>query len=90
MLTNEKIADAAVLGRPDVEAGELPMAFIVAKTKISEKEVMDYVKTRVSPHKCLRGGVIFVDSIPKSASGKILRRELRVQLKKLMQLQSKL
>ena len=66
------------------------MAFIVTKAEISEQEITDYVKARVSPQKCLRGGVQFVDSIPKSASGKILRRELRKLIQKSTELKSKL
>jgi acyl-coenzyme A synthetase/AMP-(fatty) acid ligase len=45
--------------------------------KISEKEIKDFVKSKVASYKQLRGGVIFVEAIPKNASGKILRRQLR-------------
>ncbi|EDV29294.1 uncharacterized protein TRIADDRAFT_19929 [Trichoplax adhaerens] len=90
LLTNEKIADAAVIGRPDLEAGELPMAFIVKKSEISKEEIIEFVKSKVSPHKYLRGGIEFADIIPKSASGKILRRELRKRVAELTKLQSKL
>lgn len=71
------VADAAVIGREDEEAGEIPVAFIVRKDgeTLSAEALMDYVAERVAPHKKIRT-VTFVDEIPKTASGKILRREL--------------
>ncbi|KAJ3289115.1 putative fatty-acid--CoA ligase FadD10 [Borealophlyctis nickersoniae] len=81
LLAHPLIADAAVIPRPDVEgaAGEVPRAFVVLKpdANLTEKEVQDFVAERVAYHKKLRGGVKFVDAIPKAASGKILRRVLR-------------
>ncbi|KAI8046446.1 uncharacterized protein LOC128252834 [Drosophila gunungcola] len=84
LLTNEKIKDAAVIGKPDEEAGELPLAFVVkqANVQLTENEVIQFVNDNASPAKRLRGGVIFVDEIPKNPSGKILRRILRDMLKK--------
>ncbi|KAM8707266.1 hypothetical protein ACLKA7_011372 [Drosophila subpalustris] len=84
LLTNDKIKDAAVIGKPDEEAGELPMAFVVkqANVQLTESEVIQFVQERASPAKRLRGGVIFIDEIPKNPSGKILRRVLREMLKK--------
>ncbi|XP_067617505.1 luciferin 4-monooxygenase isoform X2 [Eurosta solidaginis] len=84
LLTNTKIKDAAVVGKPDEEAGELPMAFVVkqANAILSEDDVIKFVAERASPAKRLRGGVVFVDEIPKNPSGKILRRVLRDMLKK--------
>lgn len=75
--THPNVADVAVVGIPDDEAGELPKAFIVPKGEVTEKEIIDFVAEKVSPHKKLRGGVEFVEQIPKTASGKILKRELR-------------
>lgn len=49
---------------------------------ITEQVVKDYVEKNLAAHKQLRGGVIFVSDIPKSSSGKILRRELRDHAKK--------
>jgi acyl-coenzyme A synthetase/AMP-(fatty) acid ligase len=53
----------------------VPKAFVVLKGEATPKEIMDFVAARVAPHKKLRG-VEFIDKIPKSASGKILRRVL--------------
>ena len=89
-MTNPNIADVAVIGRPDESAGELPMAFIVKSGKITKQEVIEFVKSNVNPQKYLRGGVEFVDVIPKSASGKILRNQLRKRVKESMNLHSKL
>jgi 4-coumarate--CoA ligase len=79
--THEAVNDVAVVQVPDDEAGELPRAYVVlkiseAKTTTSE-DLYDFVKERVAPYKRLDGGIIFTDVIPKSASGKILRRILR-------------
>lgn len=79
LLSNEKVKDCGVIGIPDEESGELPFAFVVKQpgVKLTEKEVQDYVAKTASKPKWLRGGVRFVDEIPKNPSGKLLRRELR-------------
>lgn len=72
-----------MIGKPDEIAGELPMAFVVkAEEDVTEAEIVQYVRDRSSPAKRLRGGVRFIDQIPKNPSGKILRRELRRMLVK--------
>ena len=75
------VADAAVVPKSDVEAGELPIAFVVRKpdVEVTEDDIKAFVKAKVASYKQLRG-VNFTDAIPKSASGKILRRVLREQL----------
>jgi len=92
LLTHPDIADAAVVGvYSDKEATELPRAYVVhaypegvktdaAKIKF-QQDVQKWVEGRVSKHKFLRGGVVVIDIIPKSAAGKILRRQLREKAK---------
>lgn len=77
LLSHPEIADAAVIPYPDEEAGEIPMAFIVRRpgSTPSSAAVMDFVVKQVAPYKKIRR-VEFIDAIPKSAAGKILRREL--------------
>jgi acyl-CoA synthetase (AMP-forming)/AMP-acid ligase II len=77
LIAHEAIDDAAVVPSPDEEAGELPKGFIVLKTgvEIDAEEIMRYVAERVAPYKKLRL-IEFVDEVPKSASGKLLRRVL--------------
>lgn len=75
--SHTEIADAAVIPFPDEVAGQIPMAFIVRQpgSSLREEQVMDFVAKQVAPYKKIRR-VAFVSSIPKSAAGKILRREL--------------
>ncbi len=75
MLSHPAIADVAVIPSPDEEAGEVPKAFVVLKAEATPEEIMAWVAERVSPQKKIRL-VEFVDEVPKSLSGKILRRVL--------------
>ena len=75
LLTNPHIKDAAVVRSPDEEAGEVPKAFVVSDGSLTAEEIMAFVAEHVAPQKKVRR-VEFVDQIPKSPSGKILRRVL--------------
>jgi len=86
LFKNPHVFDAAVIGKPSTELdiGEIPKAFIIlkpeSKGKVSEQQIIGWVAEKISAYKKIRE-VEFVDDIPKSGSGKILRREL-VQLEK--------
>ncbi|MGB9179644.1 MAG: 4-coumarate--CoA ligase family protein, partial [Pyrinomonadaceae bacterium] len=75
LLSHPQIADAAVIPKRDEEAGEVPKAFIVLKSPVAMEEIMAFVAERVAPHKKIRHLEV-IEQIPKSASGKILRRVL--------------
>ncbi|WP_274559834.1 4-coumarate--CoA ligase family protein [Streptomyces spiramyceticus] len=78
LLTHEAVADAAVIGVYDEDGNEVPKAYVVQQpsAQLTEDDVMAYVAQRVAPYKKVRR-VEFVDGVPRAASGKILRRELR-------------
>jgi len=82
LLTHHDIADVAVIGKPDEEAGELPRAYIVKKAgaTIEADDVHKFLNPEVASYKRLTGGIVFVDSIPKSPTGKILRRVLKSKM----------
>jgi acyl-CoA synthetase (AMP-forming)/AMP-acid ligase II len=78
LLTHPQVADAAVVGLPDEEAGEIPAAYVVLKADatVTAEELGSFVSGQVAHYKQLRR-LEFIDAVPKSASGKILRRVLR-------------
>ena len=78
LVSHPKVKDAGVIGVPMDDGGEAPKAFVVAEDGVDAEELMAYVAEQVAPYKKIRE-VEFVDEIPKSASGKILRRVLREQ-----------
>jgi acyl-coenzyme A synthetase/AMP-(fatty) acid ligase len=77
LISHPKVADAAVVPSPDEQSGEVPKAFVVRQpgATVTADELMAFVADHVAPYKKVRR-LEFVDSIPKSASGKILRRVL--------------
>jgi len=89
LLTKEDIADAGVIGiKSTDQATELPRAYVVSTNNAAlladsskrvafENEVQEWIKSRVAKHKYLRGGVRVIEAIPRSGSGKILRRKLK-------------
>jgi len=84
LLTMPGVADAAVVGVKHQLHGEVPKAFVVraaatttAGEEVTEGAVAGFVAARAAAYKALLGGVEFVSSVPKSAAGKILRKDLR-------------
>ena len=82
MMGHESVALAAAIGEPDPDRGEVVKAFVVLRgsdgTPALEAELIDRVKSRVSPHVAPKS-VSFVESLPMTATGKIMRRELKGQ-----------
>lgn len=76
LLTHPNVVDAAVVRMAHPAGGEAPKAFVVADGAIESEALMQWVANRVAPYKKIRS-VVFVDAIPKSPAGKILRRVLQ-------------
>ncbi|XP_063852359.1 probable 4-coumarate--CoA ligase 3 [Scylla paramamosain] len=77
ILQHPKVKEVGVTGVPHDRFGEAPRAYVVTSSPTSEKEIHEFLASHVASHKQLAGGVIFVSELPKTASGKILRRKLR-------------
>lgn len=73
------VLDAVVIGIPHRKYGEVPKAFVVRRSnsKVTEESIQEFVAKQVIKYKQITGGVEFVEQIPKTATGKILRREVR-------------
>ena len=80
LLTHPHVNDAAVIGVNDDDGQEIPKAFVVitADAGLTAEDIMTFVAERVAPHKKVRR-VEFIEAIPKSAAGKILRKDLRAR-----------
>lgn len=83
LLSHPAVADCCVISVPDRVAGELPKAFVVKSPSAGNddvaiiKSIQKYVEDHKARYKWLKGGVEFIEAIPKSPSGKIMRRVLR-------------
>lgn len=79
LIAHEGIEEAAVVGVPVEGGSEVPRAYVVRRKgwDVGEEEVLAWVGGKVARYKWLRGGVRFLDELPKNAVGKLLRRELR-------------
>ena len=88
LLSHPHIVDAAVIGvQFSRDGSQLPRAYLVKRAgpdgdRLSEEDVKKFMEGRLAKYKRLDGGVKFVDAIPKNASGKILKRVLRDQVKR--------
>jgi len=72
------VADVAVIGVKDDRAGEVPKAFIVPTSKdVTEESIQEFLTARLAKYKQLKGGIVFLEALPKTPTGKILRKELR-------------
>lgn len=93
ILTMPEVKDVIVIPVPDDEAGEVPRAYVVKQDNcpkdFSADDIIEFVHANVAPHKRLRGGVIFAPSVPKSPSGKLLRR-VQIELDREVHKQSNL
>jgi long-chain acyl-CoA synthetase len=78
IFTHPAVEQCAVIGKPDLNVGEAPVAFVQLKkgTEATAEEVMEHTNSQVAAYKKIRE-VKFVDAIPVSAAGKVLKRELR-------------
>ena len=87
LLTHPAVADCTVIAIPDDAAGEVPKAMVVESPSAGPDDeatanaIKKHVEDHKARHKWLKGGVRFIDAVPKSPSGKILRRLLRDQEK---------
>lgn len=82
LISHQWIQDAAVIGIEHKIYGQVPRAFVVSQScpasDVTAQDIHDYMREMVAPYKLLRGGIVFVDSIPKTPSGKNQRAELRL------------
>ena len=75
LIPHPQVADAAVIPRPDTSRGEIPVAVVVRRGELDGNDLIAWVTERVAPHKRVRG-VRFVEAVPRTPSGKLLRQVL--------------
>jgi long-chain acyl-CoA synthetase len=80
LLEHPAVLDCGITGQPDDEAGEVPRAYVVVRpgTKVTARELQEFVEKRVATYKHIRH-IEFVESVPRTPSGKLLRRVLKEQ-----------
>ncbi len=78
LMAHPAIADVAVIGVPDEKWGEIPLAVVVRNKEVvvTEKEILDFARTKLAGFKCPKS-VVWVDALPRTPSGKILKKDLR-------------
>ena len=83
LLSHPEILDAAVIG-VEAEGTEVPRAYVVVANRqvTTEEKIKQFVKEHLASYKQLRGGVMYLDAIPKSPSGKVLRKDLRAMVQR--------
>ncbi|XP_028026049.1 luciferin 4-monooxygenase-like [Bombyx mandarina] len=84
LLLHPAVKEVGVVGKPHPEDYELPTAFIVKRPgfNVTEQELIDFVVAEVPPYMELKGGIRFINELPRNPRGKILRRTLRDMLLK--------
>ena len=83
---HHEVHDAAVLGILNDRMGEVPQAYVVKKNRKAKDEeiaamIHEYINERVSDHKQIRGGIVFLQEVPRSPAGKILKKNLKALTK---------
>jgi 4-coumarate--CoA ligase len=84
----EGVGQVSVVGIPDQESQNLATAFVVTRTgftNLTEQKIVDHVARHLSTHKQLHGGVVFIDSLPRTVSGKVKKRLLIENISKTIQ-----
>lgn len=77
LLRHPQVADVGIIGVEDEHAGEVPRAYVVRQGNVTEKELQEFMQSRVAPFKQLTGGIKFIDELPKNPAGKLLKKELK-------------
>jgi acyl-CoA synthetase (AMP-forming)/AMP-acid ligase II len=79
------VLESAVVGKPDPQWGETPVAFVVRRKEaapVSVPELLDFLRERIAGYKLPKGGVFFIDDLPRNAAGKVMKQVLRERVRK--------
>lgn len=74
------VLESAVVGKPDPQWGETPVAFVVFRKEVPPvlaEELMDFLRERIAGYKLPKGGIFFLDDLPRNAAGKVMKQALR-------------